>query len=241
MKSCQKQIHQIWARNLSKMPKALTRRTSINWEYPRTEKNIRKRQRTNLNQLKQAQDNLNAHLQSVKDLPYQQKQEEITMEHIESLDAIETFVHQSLQPVLTNFEQKKILLEIDRNAVQLVKSFYDLSPSSDQIELALKIWSITSKNCQQAVVQTKNETIQDNNNIVTNGELKHFPKHLEQQNRLFSLKLSAPSIASIIEARRRNIEKRVKQINEFKKATPKLQTPRFHRTHQTRAKHSIAD
>ena len=118
---------------LSKMPKALTRHTSINWEYPRTEKNIRKRQRTIANQLNQAQDNLNAHLQKVKDLPYQQKREEITMEHIALSHAIETFVHQGLQPVRTNFEQKKILLEIDRNEVQLVKSFYDLSPTSDQV------------------------------------------------------------------------------------------------------------
>ena len=120
---------------LSKMPKVLTRRTSINWEYPRTEKNIRKRQRTISNQLKQAQDNLNAHLQKAKELPYQQKREEITMEHIELIDAIETFVHQRLQPLRTNFEQKKILLEIDRNEVQLVRSFYDLSPTSDQVRL----------------------------------------------------------------------------------------------------------
>ena len=118
---------------LSKMPKVLTRHTSINWEYPRTEKNIRKRQRAISNQLKQAQDNMNAHLQKAKELPYQHKQEEITMEHIELLDAIETFVQEGLQPVRTNFEQKKILLEIDRNEVQLVKSFFDLSPTSDQV------------------------------------------------------------------------------------------------------------
>ncbi|CAF1186736.1 unnamed protein product, partial [Didymodactylos carnosus] len=197
--------------------------------------------RTISNQLKQAQDNLNAHLQKVQELPYQQKQEEITMEHIELLGAIETFVHQGLQPVRINFEQKKILLEIDRNEVQLVKSFCDLSPTSDQFEFALKIWSVTSKNCQQAVSQINNETIQDNNNIVTNGELKLLPKHLEQQNRLFSLKLSAPSIAGIIEARQTNIEKRATQIIEFKKATPKLQSPRFHPTHQNREKHFIAD
>ena len=118
---------------LSGMPKVLTRYTSINWEHPKTEKKLRKRQRTISNKLKQAQDNLNAHLRKVKELPYQQKQEEITMEHVELLDAIETFVHQGLQPVRTNFEQKKILLKIDRNEVQLVKSFYDLSPTSDQV------------------------------------------------------------------------------------------------------------
>ena len=91
------------------------------------------------------------------------------------------------------------------------------------------------------MAQSNNETIQDNNNTVTNGELKLFPKHLEQQNRLFSLKLLAPSIASIIEACQTNIEKRATRIIEFKKATPKLQSLRFHRPHQSREKHSIVD
>ena len=118
---------------LSKMPKALSRQTSINWEYPRTEKNVRKRQKTISNQLKQAQDNMDAHLQKIKELPYQRQQEEITKEHIELSDAVETFVHQGLQLVRANFEQKKILLEIDRNEVQLVKSFYDSNPTSDQV------------------------------------------------------------------------------------------------------------
>ena len=77
--------------------------------------------------------------------------------------------------------------------------------------------------------------------MVKNGELKPFSRHLEQQNRLCSLKLSTPSIAGIIEARRANIEKRVTQIIEFKKATPKLQSYRSHRTHQSREKDSIAD
>jgi dihydroorotase len=76
---------------------------------------------------------MDAHLQKIKELPYQRQQEETTKEHIELLDAIETFVHQGLQPVRTNFEQKKILLEIDRNEVQLVKSFYDSNPTSDQV------------------------------------------------------------------------------------------------------------
>ena len=110
-----------------------------------------------------------------------------------------------------------------------------------QIEVALKIWSGTLKNCQQAMAHVNNETIQDNNKIVTNGELNISPKHLEQQHRLHSLKLSAPSIAGIIEARQTNIEKRAARIIEYKKATPKLQSPRFHRTHQNREKHAIAD
>ena len=76
---------------------------------------------------------MDAHLQNARELPYQRQQEGTTKEHIQLLDAIEKFVHQGLQPVRTNFEQKKILLEIDRNEVQLVKSFYDSNPTSDQV------------------------------------------------------------------------------------------------------------
>lgn len=89
--------------------------------------------------------------------------------------------------------------------------------------------------------QINKETIQGNNNKMTNGKLKLCPKHLEQQSRLFSLRLSTPSIAGIIEARQTNIEKRATQIIELKNTTPKPASPRFHRTHQRRKKHSIAD
>ena len=91
-----------------------------------------------------------------------------------------------------------------------------------QIEVALKIWSGTLKNCQQAMAHVNNETSQDNNNIMLNGEIKLSPNYLEQQQRLLSLKSSTPSITGIIEARQANIEKRAERIIEFKKATPKL-------------------
>lgn len=66
-----------------------------------------------------------------------------------------------------------------------------------------------------------NETIRDDTKTVTERELQPILKQLEQQNRLLSLQLSAPAIASLIEARQSNIEKRATQIFEFKKATPK--------------------
>ena len=102
--------------------------------------------------------------------------------------------------------------------------------------MALKIWRVTSKTRQQVIGQINNHTIQNNTNEVTNDESKLIPKQIEQQNQLAYLKLFAPSIASIIEARRANIEKRVTQIMEFKKATPKQKAPRFHRTHRPRKK-----
>ena len=76
---------------------------------------------------------------------------------------------------------------------------------------------------------------------MTNGEHELFPKHIDQQDQLYSLKFSAPSSASVIEARQTNIEKRFTHIIEFKKATPRLQSPRSPRTHPNHEKHSIAD
>jgi len=76
---------------------------------------------------------------------------------------------------------------------------------------------------------------------VTDREIHLFTKHIELQNRLFSLKLSAHSIGSIIEARQTNIVKRATQISEFKKETPKKQSLRFHRTRHRQENHSIVD
>jgi hypothetical protein len=101
-----------------------------------------------------------------------------------------------------------------------------------QIQFSQEIWRATSKTCQQVVIQINNNTTQDYNNMVTNGEIQLFPRQIELQNRLFSLKFSAPLIASIIEARQTNSEQRAIQIIEFKKETPKQQSSRFHRTHQ---------
>ena len=69
--------------------------------------------------------------------------------------------------------------------------------------------------------------------IVSNGEANLFPKHIEEQNQFCSLQLWVPSIASIIKDRHANIARRATQIIEFKKVTPKPQSPRFHRTHKS--------
>ena len=76
---------------------------------------------------------------------------------------------------------------------------------------------------------------------MANGEFKPSLKHLEQQIQLCSLSLSAPSIADIIKARQTNIEQRFTRIIEFKRATPKLHSPRFHHNRQNQKKHHVTD
>ncbi|CAF3974765.1 unnamed protein product [Rotaria sordida] len=48
---------------LSQASKDITKRNSINWDYPRTEHNIRHRQKLIYNKLQQAEANLKVHLQ----------------------------------------------------------------------------------------------------------------------------------------------------------------------------------
>jgi hypothetical protein len=93
---------------------------------------------------------------------------------------------------------------------------------------------VTSKHFQHAVTQINNETIREDNKIMANGEFKPSLKNLEQQIQLCSLSLSAPSIADIIKARQMNIEQRFTRIIEFKRATPKLHSPRFHQNQKER-------
>ena len=117
---------------LSRMPKGLNRRDSIIWEYPKTEKNIRKRQQTMLNQRQRAQDDLDAHAQE-ENWPCELAEGGSTYNHIVISLAVETLVQQGLRSVETNFEQKKILLDIDSKEVQLVRSLYDLNPTEEQV------------------------------------------------------------------------------------------------------------
>jgi DNA replication protein DnaD len=107
--------------------------------------------------------------------------------------------------------------------------------------MALTIWSVTWKHFQYAVTQIKNETIRDDDNTMTNGEFKPSMKQLEQQTKLYSLALSAPSIADTIKARQMNIEQRFTRIVEFKRATPKEHSSRFHQNRQNQKKRHVTD
>jgi hypothetical protein len=117
---------------LSRVPKGLNRRDSISWEYPQTEKNIRKRQQTVLKQRRRAQDHLEAHAQE-ENWPWELAEGGKTYNHIVISLAVETLVQQGLRSVETHFEQKKILLDIDSKEVQLVRLFYDSNPTRAQV------------------------------------------------------------------------------------------------------------
>lgn len=118
---------------LSQMPKNFTQKCSINWDYPRTEQNIRHRQKLIENKLKQIHHDLEIHLKTYHTCQLISKKISIdqTM-HIIS-DALKVMLENHLQNLHQRFEQKKSLIQNDAYDIQLLKLFNDLCPTEDQV------------------------------------------------------------------------------------------------------------
>ncbi|CAF4124668.1 unnamed protein product [Adineta steineri] len=166
----------IW---LSAIVKNVKQQNDINWDYPRTVHNVKHRQKIIDNKLLQAENALNAHLQQ--QLPNEfciQKQNKMSIDqamHITS-KALAVLIENGLHQLHTNFEHKKILLKFDVNDVHLVKSFYDLNPSEEQIRSVQKIWRGKVKSCKRTISQIKSSSSVIQNNILT------MTNHIDEYN-----------------------------------------------------------
>lgn len=120
--------------------KALTKRNSIKWDHTKTKANIEHRQNIISTHLQRATSALNDHLQQTYVYALINGIEDHTSlsetMHILS-DAIMILVQRSLSYFRTNFEQKMLLLSYDLQAAHLVKSFYDLNPTEEQVSIYL--------------------------------------------------------------------------------------------------------
>jgi hypothetical protein len=118
---------------LSRMPKNLTGRYSINWDYPRTELNIRHRQRSTENKLNRIRQQVQIH--SPQYSSCWSISDKTLIDQIMHMicDALKVMIENDLQNLHTQFEQKKILIQYDAYDVHLLKSFYDLHPREDQV------------------------------------------------------------------------------------------------------------
>jgi hypothetical protein len=118
---------------LSKMPKNLTRRSSINWDYPRTEQNIRHRQRLIQNKHHQICQQIQIHSHkylscwSISDKTF------IDQTMCKISDALKVMLLYDLQNLHIRYEQKKILIQYDAYDIILLKSFHDLHPTQEQV------------------------------------------------------------------------------------------------------------
>ncbi len=118
---------------LLRMSEDLTKRYSINWDCPRTEHNIRHRQRLTENKLDQANRELYLHLQQYSSnwlIP-----DNTLIHQIMTIisQALTVLVKNCLQKLHTSFEEKEILMQFDVYDVYLLKSFYDLNPTEEQV------------------------------------------------------------------------------------------------------------
>jgi hypothetical protein len=118
---------------LLRMPKDLTKRYSINWDHPRTEHNIRHRQRLVENKLDRANRELYIHLEQ-----YSSYCPTLNKTSLYSMAAIITqtlivVIRNGLQKLHTNFQEKKCLMKFDVEYVNLLKAFLDLNPTEEQV------------------------------------------------------------------------------------------------------------
>ncbi|CAF3049806.1 unnamed protein product [Rotaria socialis] len=188
-------IEIIW---LSNMPKDTTKINSINWAYPRTIENLNKRQTIIQNKLKQAQHQLMIQL----------KEESLIVrpsisKSIDPLNllttAIKELVHQGQQRLRTMYEEQKIIFGFDHNDLHLVKSFYDLNPTEEQLIHVQKLWRSKVKACKRSIQQCD-----DNSSLPNESNTDVNPDFTTCHTR------------SIIEARLINIQQRTDQIIQFK-------------------------
>ncbi|CAF1241679.1 unnamed protein product [Rotaria sordida] len=121
-------------------------------------------------------------------------------------NALVILVENSLYYLRTNFEQKKILLQFDINDAHLVKSFYDLNPTEEQIGTVQKIWRAKVKSCKRGIHQKKKHSNQSSSGRINDN----------QQDQLFPFEsFIPPAMRTIIEARLINIEQRTQQLMNF--------------------------
>jgi len=125
----------IWLLEISK---DVTQQNCINWDHTKTKINIKHRQQIIENKLKQANTKLNIHLQQPYPF-YWQMENKPSMDHLTNIiaDALIILIRNSLYSFRTNFEQTKIQLDFDINDAHLVKSFYDLNPTEEQVSIHL--------------------------------------------------------------------------------------------------------
>ncbi|CAF3885191.1 unnamed protein product, partial [Rotaria sp. Silwood1] len=92
----------------------------------------------------------------------------------------------------------------------LVKSFYDLNPTQEQITTAQTIWRTKVKSCKRVIRQKKKHHSSIMHSIIMNT------MEQQQQQELLSIQSFNASMRTIIQARLLNIEQRAEQLMEFR-------------------------
>jgi hypothetical protein len=114
-------IEGIWSSSLSKQ---MIKENNLHRFHFKTQDKIEQRRKIVIDRLKQAENELNQH-----------KQRPINglLDMKRLLTVIPAFVRKGQYKLCAEYERKKVLLQFDANDYRLVKSFYHLKPSEDQV------------------------------------------------------------------------------------------------------------
>jgi hypothetical protein len=115
------------------MPKNLTKWYSVNWDYPRTEHNIRHRQKLIENKLKKISQQLQVQLETYSSCS-SISDKTLTDQTLHMIsDAAKVMLKNNLQNLRIRFEQKKSLIPYDAYDIHLLKLFNNLNPTEHQV------------------------------------------------------------------------------------------------------------
>ncbi|CAF4380218.1 unnamed protein product [Rotaria sordida] len=121
---------------LSEVSKDVIEKNSINWDHSKIKLNIQYQQNLIRNKLQRLEINLYNYLQRYSS-NLKLNDDKISSEQWMNIicNALVVLMQNDLHHFNTNFEQKKILFMYDINDAHLVKSFYDLNPIEEQVNI----------------------------------------------------------------------------------------------------------
>ncbi|CAF1279250.1 unnamed protein product [Rotaria sordida] len=188
-----------------------TKKNSINWDHTKRKAIVQKQQKKIQKQLQKAERDLNFHLQQ----PYPFECELTNKTALFSFmnviaNGLITLAENNLNYLRTNFEQKKILLNFDITNANLVKSFYDLNPTEEQIVIVRKTWRDQLNVCKKVIRQKKK-----NSSSSIYQQIAWKNGAAVEQDPLLLNGLFSASMYQIIQDRLKNMKKRTKQLLGF--------------------------
>ena len=107
-----------------KMARSLLTQNNLHRTQFMTETNVQGRRQKVVEQLRQAEENLNKHKQSTTNLV-------LSVDRLAMV--IPAFVRRGQHKLVADFQHRKRLFELDANDCRLVQAFYDLQPSEEQV------------------------------------------------------------------------------------------------------------
>ncbi|CAF4874803.1 unnamed protein product [Rotaria sp. Silwood1] len=192
-----------------------TRKNSINWDHTKTKASIQKRQRIIQKKLQEAENDINFHLQQPYPFDCEVNNNKTALFSFLNVisNGLITLAERSLYYFRINFEQKRILLHFDINDGYLVKSFYDLNPTEEQIDFVQKIWrdqrKFYAKPFEEQVLSQKlselstySDHITEHPKMIHENLMENIPYYLSKESKLFEQMISDVTSSEMIEALR---------------------------------------